>query len=95
MIFKTPPTENIRKKPTTVGRKLPFTSRNHYNQRKVGVNKYEISETRSDENENFPSMLAVLKNEQGLERKFLSTLAAPASISFFNKINRIHLDLRS
>ena len=35
----------------------------NFNKGKVMVKQYEISETRSDENENFPSMLAVLKNE--------------------------------
>ena len=40
-------------------------------------------------------MLAILKNQQVPERKFLSTLAAPATIQFFNKVKRVHLDLRS
>ena len=93
--MKSPFAKTIRKKPVTEGKKLPLTSRTHFNPRKVITNQYEISETRSEESENYPSMLAILKNEQGLERKFLSTLAAPASISFFNKINRVHLDLRS
>ena len=63
IIFKTPEIKNIRKKPITEVKKLPFTSRNHSNPRKVIANQYEISETRSEENENYPSMLAILKNE--------------------------------
>ena len=49
-------------------------------------NQYEITETISSDNDNWPSMLAILKNQQVPERKFLSTLAKPATIQFFNKV---------
>ena len=64
----------------------PFNNRGKFKMREDLKNQYEISETNSSDNENLPSMLAILKNQQVPERKFLSTLAAPATIQFFNKV---------
>ena len=60
---KSPSPKKTQRKPQTDFKKLPFSSRNHISNRKNLRHQYEISETKSSDNENFPSMLAVLKNE--------------------------------